>query len=657
MADNYENLSREELIAEIRRLRQGHDQDIQQVGSALRQSDERFRRAMENAPIGMTLTALDGHYLLINHAFCRFLGYAREELYRLTFKDISHPDDFPVDRSAVQQLMTGEIDSYRREKRYLRKDGRAVWGQLTVSLLRDEAGAPLYFIAQVADIDESRQAAEALRKSAEEIEDLYENAPCGYQSLDKDGLFLRINHTELQWLGYRREEVVGKLRFPDLLTPESLQTFHHYYPRFKESGFVQDVEYHLRRKDGSVLPVLLSATAIKGPNGEYLTNRATLYDISARKQAEQALKESEERFRAMADNVPIIIWLADADETGAYRGCNFFNRGWHDFIGLPLEQTKGCHWLALVHPEDREQCRATYVAAFRHTQPFKQVYRLQRHDGEYRWMQDTGTPRFGENGRFLGHVGTCLDITHQVEANAARVRQQNDMDASMRFNIAGEMTSGLTHELSQPVNATLNYLDACLRRLEGGEYDPDKQRQCLRLAFVQAERAGNIINNFKAMIRKTPSQRSPLDLNRLIQDTVVLLEYEIGQHGVNVVFDLEPLPTVLGNPVELQQVLLNLMKNAMEAMHDSSRRNLRLLSRHAGQQVRVEICDSGKGIYEGDLDSIFHPFQTTKRDGLGLGLPICRTLIEAHDGRIWATSIPDGGTCFCFLLPSLDAKA
>jgi PAS domain S-box len=654
MADDYKNLSREELVAELRRLRAG--EAPHQAERALKESEARFRSAMEHAPIGMVLTALDGRYLQINRAFCAFLGYDKEELERLSFQAISRPAEAAVDLANMKRLLAGETGTYRREKLYLRKDGRSVWGDLTVSLLRDAGGAPLYFIAQLVDIDESRRATEALRKSAEEVEDLYERSPCGYHSLNRDGTVIRINHTELQWLGYEWEEVVGKRRFSDLLTPASQEAFRRNYPAFKERGYVHNLEYEMRRKDGSVLPVLLSATAVTGPDGEYLMSRSTVHDISARKQAEQAVKESEERFRTVADTVPIIIWMADVDEESRYTGCTFFNQGWHDFTGLSLERTRGLHWMELVHPDDRERCLATYTDAFRSALPFKQAYRLKRHDGKYRWMQESGTPRFAGDGRFLGHIGTCVDITRHVQAKADRARQQVAMERSARLNIAGEMASGLTHELSQPINATLNYLDACLRRLDGGDLDPGKQRQGLSLALKQAQRAGRIINNFKALIRRRPSPRTPLDLNGLLRGTVDLLEYEIEQHGVTIAFDLEHLPPVLGNQVEIQQVLLNVMKNAVDAMSNAPRRELRLVSRPIEQQrVRVEICDSGPGIADAQLESIFQPFHTTKGDGLGLGLAICRTLVEDHGGRIWAKSTPGGDTCFNIVLPAQNA--
>ncbi|MGD9786954.1 MAG: PAS domain S-box protein [Sulfuricellaceae bacterium] len=375
-------------------------------------------------------------------------------------------------------------------------------------------------------------------------------------------------------------------------------------------------------------------------------------DITGLKNSETALRDSEERFRAMADSAPVMIWVADTDDHRLYQGNTFFNRGWQTFTGRSAHQEHGFQWMESIHPDDRDACLEGYMAAFQETRPFVMEYRMLRHDGEYRWIMDTGVPRLAADGLLLGYIGTCVDITEQKQMMVLRSVRQSAVERSARFNIVEEMASGLAHELSQPLAAAQNYLDACLRRLESGANDPDKLLNGLRLAHMQTQRAGKIVTHVKSMIRKRGGERVPTDLNRLLRGTLDYLEHELHRHDIVVHFDLSPLPSVVMDPVEIEQVLLNLMKNAVEAMQNAPVRRLGLYSRLGENgDIQVEISDTGKGVQGTELDLIFNPFLTTKNDGLGLGLTICRSLVESHGGRIWAEPRPDQGTVFCFILP------
>ncbi len=375
-------------------------------------------------------------------------------------------------------------------------------------------------------------------------------------------------------------------------------------------------------------------------------------DITGLKNSEMALRDSEERFRAMADSAPVMIWVADTNDHRLYQGNTFFNRGWQTFTGRSAHQEYGFQWMESIHPDDRDACLESYMAAFQETRPFVMEYRMLRHDGEYRWIMDTGVPRLAADGLLLGYIGTCVDITEQKQMMALRSVRQSAVERSARFNIVEEMASGLAHELSQPLAAAQNYLDACLRRLESGAHDPEKLLNGLRLAHMQTQRAGKIVTHVKSMIRKRGGERVPTDINRLLRGTVDYLEHELHRHDIVVRFDLSSLPAAAMDPVEIEQVLLNLMKNAVEAMQNAPLRLLGLHSRLGENgDIRVEVSDTGKGIDGETIDLIFNPFLTTKNDGLGLGLTICRSLVESHGGRIWAEPQPGQGTIFCFTLP------
>jgi PAS domain S-box-containing protein len=762
------------------RYMQGISRDISErkrAEKALRKSETLLKESQQQAHIGSWELDLVNNILYWSEENYRIFGVdpARFGASYEVFLNAVNPDD----RAMVNEAYMSSVKNrtpYRLVHRLQFPDGRIKYVREWCETTYDAAGQPLRSIGTTQDITEQQLAQDELRESAQQIEDLYNHAPCGYHSLDRDGVIVQINDTELQWLGYAREEVVGRKNFVDMLSPASQQTFRSNYPGFKARGFVHDLEYELVRKDGTTFYVSLSATAILDAAGEYLMSRSTLFDITERKRVEELiqrnnqlleivfssihvmiayldrdfnfikvnsayaavdqrtpefypgknhfdlfpnaeneaifrkavetgepviyhakpfefaehpergvsywdwrlepikgsdgrvegllfsllnvterklvekrLEESEARFRTMADNAPIMIWMADAQDRPGYRGCSFFNQQWHDFTGLPLEWTQGRAWLDIVHPDDRKLCLEAYQRAFRKKRPFKREYRLRRYDGAFRWVLDSGVPRFTEEGRFLGFIGTSIDITDHKLFEDVR----EELEHVGRLNIAGEMASSLAHELSQPLSAANNYLEACLRRMENGDWDRDGLQKAVMHAHGQTERAGAIISHLKNLVRKQKQENSMQEINALVRDTVSFMDYELHHHFIRLSLELSPVPPVLGNRIELEQVLINLIKNAIDSMASSPRRDLHITTRviESGA-VMVSVRDTGKGIATDELDKIFNPFQTSKKEGLGLGLAICRSLIENYGGRIWAEQNGHGGAEFNFTLPA-----
>jgi PAS domain S-box-containing protein len=637
---------------------------------ALRRSETLLKESQQMAHIGSW--ELD----LINNIL-----YWTEENYRIfeidrslfgasyeAFLNTVHPDD----RALVDKAYTESVKNrtpYVIVHRLLFPQGRIKHVREWCETFYDEAGRPLRSIGTTQDITEQQLAQDALSESVEEIEDLYNNAPCGYHSLDADGRVIRINNTELAWLGYARDEVVGKKRFADLLTHGSLRIFHDNYPAFKERGFVHDLEYELIRKDGTIFPVLLNATALYDADGRYVASRSTLFDITARKLAEKKLGESEERFRTMADNAPIMIWMSHAQDRDVCLGCdhfdekrssmtsypgsrelvgcNYFNRRWYEFTGLPVEHVPSCYWQDVIHVGDKMHCLEVYMDAFEKRQPFRVEYRLRCHDGVFRWVEDSGVPRFAADGEYLGFIGTCTDLTERKLFETLRAEVEH-MD---RFNIAGEMASGLAHEISQPLTAANNYLDGCLRRMAEGKWDHAALLSTIKLAHGQTERAGKIIGHLKDIVRKHKYERTLLDVNLVVKDSIRFLEYELQRHHILVTLNLSGLPPVLANRIEIEQVLINLIKNSIDSMSSTPRRELHIVTGTTESgEVLVTVGDTGKGVAAEDVERIFNPFQTSKKDGLGLGLAICRSLIESYGGKIWAEQKEGAGVKFNFTL-------
>ena len=283
-------------------------------------------------------------------------------------------------------------------------------------------------------------------------------------------------------------------------------------------------------------------------------------------------------------------------------------------------------------------------------------YRLRRGDGEYRSILDKGVPRFAPEGTFLGYIGTAIDVTDVKRAELELQLQRREIAHVARISTIGELAASLAHELNQPLTAILSNAQAAQRFLASA--DPgglDEIREILKDIVQDNNRAGEVIRRMRTLIKKEELEYAPLDITAVIRDVVALIHTDASLHNITVSLELNTvLPSVLGDKAQLQQVILNLMLNAFDAMKDCPAHERQLVVQTAldrTRAVKVTVRDRGTGISGGKLDEIFQPFYTTKHDGLGMGLSISRSIIEAHGGELRAENNSDRGATFYFTVP------
>jgi PAS domain S-box-containing protein len=344
-----------------------------------------------------------------------------------------------------------------------------------------------------------------------------------------------------------------------------------------------------------------------------------------------------------------MIWMSGTDKL-----CSFFNKGWLDFVGQAMEQQVGEAWTGGLHPDDKERCLDTYCRAFDERRTFIMEYRLRRHDGEYRWIVDSGVPRFEQDGTFIGYIGSCIDITDRYELQ----RMRQELAHVTRISTMGELAASLAHELNQPLTAILSNVQAAQRFIDADSIDLGELREILKDIVADDTRATEVIRRMRALATKGELEIVPLDLAAVIQEVGLLVQSDSVVRGVHFSMDLRESLPVHGDRVQLQQVFLNLLLNAFDAVKDrppGERIVAVKAERIDPEMIRVAVCDSGLGLTADKLDKVFTPFFTSKPDGLGLGLSISRSIIEAHRGRLRAQNNTDRGATFYFTLPLREA--
>jgi PAS domain S-box-containing protein len=408
------------------------------------------------------------------------------------------------------------------------------------------------------------------------------------------------------------------------------------------------------RANGAEFPIEASITEVES-EGEKLTT-LTIRDVSDHLRAEQAILESEERFQVVTNTAPMLVWMSGTDKL-----CTYFNKAWLSFSGRSMDAELGNGWMQGIHPDDLQKCMDVYTRAFDRREGFRMEYRLRRHDGEYRWIVDVGVPRFSPDGLFSGYIGSCIDVTDRKRAESDRLKMLEEIAHLNRVASMGQMAASLAHELAQPLAAILSNAQAAARFADRPEPDLVEIRGALADITEDDERARSFVQNMRSMFQRQTIRRTQLDLNRITFDVSRLVRNDAVRRGIQIRLNYFPDPIlVYGDPTVLQQVILNLLNNGMDALENvppgHKLLTLTTLIHRESELGTILVEDNGCGVSAEDKPKLFTPFFTTKKDGLGMGLSICHSLIESLNGQIALRDRDAPGTAFEVNLPLVPAN-
>jgi PAS domain S-box-containing protein len=497
-----------------------------------------------------------------------------------------------------------------------------------------------------------------LRESEKRFRALIEHSSDAAIMVDGQGTILYASPPIERLLGYAPEEMVGQDRMA-FIDPEQHDATRGGFVRLlQEPEKFVTVRRRVRHKDGSWRWVEVTATNwLDEPVVQAVV--ANLRDVTERKQAEDALRESEQRFRDYAETTSDFLWETGPDHR--------LTRGSEKPLGAERPSCTGSgmrRWDFATDVEEEPEKWRRHIATLEARQAFRDFrYRTTLVDGSPVYLATSGKPVFNTEGRFVGYRGGATDITAAVRAAHTEEALQNVRAAlahATRVTTLGELTASIAHEINQPLAAVVTNASASRRWLAAKPPDLDEVREALDRIVREGNRASDIINRIRALLNKSAAPAQRLSINETILEIIALTRGELRINRIALNLQLaNDLPPVIGDRVQLQQVILNLIINAVEAMrgHGWEPRDLLVGScRDAGSGVLVTVEDSGPGLDPAVISRLFDAFYTTKQDGMGMGLAISRSIVEAHGGRLWVTPNAPRGAVFHFSVPAEDSE-
>jgi PAS domain S-box-containing protein len=461
---------------------------------------------------------------------------------------------------------------------------------------------------------------------------------------------VEANDAFLRMVGYDRADIVaGRLSKSVLSLPEWRERDALTLEEVKTIGSVQPFEKEYLRKDGSRVPVLMGFAAF---DERRLEGFAFAIDLTERKRAEQAVRDSERSLRSTIDGIPGQVGiLAPNGELEAV------NSQILEYSGRSLEELKDWARIGTIHPDDLGRFTGLFTKSIAAGVPFETEARLSRFDGEYRWFDLRVVPSRDDSGRITRWYYLNTEIEDRTQALARLQQMQSDFAHSNRMSMMGELTASLAHEVLHPIATARNNARAGMRFLEMSPPNLDEVRDALGCVVRDADRAKDIVGRIRDHIKKAPPRRELFDLNEAASEVIAMVRSAIAKNRVSVRTHLVdgPVP-VQGDRVQLQQVVENLILNAVDAMSlvekGARELSIRIERGQASSGVLVEVGDSGPGIDPADYERVFEPFYTTKTSGVGLGLSICRSIVDGHGGKMWVSANEPRGVLFQFTLPA-----
>jgi len=467
--------------------------------------------------------------------------------------------------------------------------------------------------------------------------------------LTPDGAVEFVNRQVLDYFGKTLEELKAWTS-TDAVHPEDRAAAIAVWTRSVETGQPYDIELRQRRADGVYRWFHVQGLPVRDAEGHIIRWCVLQTDIEDRKHAEAAQRETERELRQSEQHLRLVVETIPAQvaRSTAQGRLEYVNRRVVDYLGKELGEIG----IRALHPDDRHARGMKWRHAWKTGEPWEDTFRLRRADGAYRWFYGRSEPVLDPGGRVVCWYSVSIDINDTREMEEILRSTRRKLSAVMQVATVAELSASIAHEINQPLASVVTNAHAAQTWLSHDPPNLARAQATLERIVRDGHSAADVVSRIRALFKEAAPVKALVDMNQIVAEVLRVLSDELRDNTIILETDLEAdLPMVEADHVHIQQTLINLVHNAAEAMHGVTDRAKALLvrSRRQGGELLIQVRDRGVGIQ--DVTVIFEPFFTTKESGMGMGLAICRSIVEAHGGRIWATANEDAGMTFSFTLP------
>jgi PAS domain S-box-containing protein len=624
----------------------GVDVDEQfKAREALQASESEALEILDRVPAMISIRTEEG-VAYTNKRLSDYVGAVITDLRDGSYLDYTHPDD----RAA---MVADHIESPNKGPKEIiyrlrGTDGSYRWFHTRAEPYFNEDGTIYRWYALNSDIDNLYRSRELLRERELQLNLLTETLPAILWKADLNGQITYINKKAVDYSG-RTLEGLQKKGWEDLIHPDDVTDTLARWNELIAGGDGYDLVTRFLCIDGYHW-FHASAGVIRDEAGNRIAFHGVMLDTTPLKAAEMALQQSEQEMQRLMDTVPTMIWSMSPDGNAV-----FANKVARELTGASLEDIQNGKWIEYLHPEDRELVSREFAKALATGNSYCAAYRLHI-DGTWRWFLSRAEPSRDNHENIVRWFGVILDI-HDHKIAEGRLRElRANLSRTSRASMVAELSASIAHELNQPLSSLLSNAQACFRWLNAETPNIENAITSIERVVRDSRAADAAIRNIRSLYKQQPTVKASFNMVELLGEVIGLLKEDANRRSTPIEYEFEyPVLEVVVDRYQIQQIIINLVTNAIDAMQDIDRQPLLRIQirKTEGGRVLTEFIDNGRGLPDEGVDRIFDAFVSTKENGMGIGLAISRSIVEAYDGELWAVNNPDFGATFGLLLKGL----